>query len=239
LIWRQELANWLEAGLQLLFPACCPNCGAELSQRDAWCQSCLNEIWQPHCLDVTGRGMQHVAACHTLVGYEGTVRTLLHGLKFQRRRGNAAPLAWLLSMADEQELAGLPLRKELVAPVPLSAERQAKRGFNQVELLFADWCGRQGLDWDPAALRRHKPTVPQWELNRLQRRENIKDAFVCNAPEKIFQRHILLVDDIVTTGQTLEACAIALHQAGAASVRALCLAHGSLGAQLNQVSQGH
>jgi ComF family protein len=173
--------------------------------------------------------MEHVEACRALTGYEGAVRTLLHGLKFQRRRGNAAPLAWLLSMADEGELAGLPLEGGLVVPVPLSAERQAERGFNQVELLFADWCARQGLAWAPAVLRRLRSTVPQWELDRVERRENLKDAFCCAAPEQIACRRILLVDDIVTTGQTLEACAVALHQAGACSVHALCLAHGQTG----------
>lgn len=170
--------------------------------------------------------MENVEVCRVLTSYEGVVRTLLHGLKFQRRRGNAALLAWLLSMADDGELAGLPLEDGLVVPVPLSAERQAERGFNQVELLFADWCAQQGLCFAPAALRRHRHTAPQWELDRSERRENLKGAFSCAAPEQISHRRILLVDDIVTTGQTLEACAVVLREAGALSVQALCLAHG-------------
>ena len=167
--------------------------------------------------------MKHIERCQVLTEYSGAVRTLLHGLKFQRRRGNAAPLAWLLSLADEAELAGLCDNDTLVIPVPLSASRLAERGYNQVTLLFAPWCRRQGLVWLDGCLARRRTTSPQWELDRRERRENIKDAFIVNAPESIRNHSILLVDDIVTTGRTLDECAAVLRQAGAASVSAFAL----------------
>ena len=169
--------------------------------------------------------MKHIERCQVLTEYSGAVRTLLHGLKFQRRRGNAAPLAWLLSLADEAELAGLCDNDTLVIPVPLSGSRRAERGYNQVTLIFAPWCRRQGLVWLDDCLARRRPTSPQWELDRRERRENIKDAFIVNAPESIRNHSILLVDDIVTTGRTLDECAAVLRQAGAASVSALALAN--------------
>ena len=224
--WRNGAAAWLEAGLQLLFPPQCPACAVEVGRRDAWCNRCLNELWDPRQLDVDAKGMRHVKTCQVLTGYSGAVRTLLHGLKFERRRGNAAPLAWLLSMADAAELADLPLDSGIAIPVPLAATRLAERGFNQVDLIFAAWCARRNLEWNGSCLVRQRYTMPQWELDRRQRRENINGAFICNAPEKIRHRHILLVDDIVTTGTTLEQCACVLLQVGAASVSALCLAHG-------------
>lgn len=224
--WRGELGGWAQAALQLVLPSRCPECGAEVARQGAWCAKCLNELWKPRRLDVAGRGMRHVEACQVLAGYGGTVRRLLHGLKFQRRRGNAAPLAWLVSMADEAELGGLPLWGAVAVPVPISAERREERGYNQVDLLFAGWCADQGLGWEPEALLRPRPTLPQWELDKAERRENIKGAFIVNAPEKIRHRQILLLDDIVTTGRTLEECAVALRRAGAASVHALVLAHG-------------
>ena len=223
--WRLAGAAWLAAALSLIFPPQCPGCGAEVGGRSAWCERCLNELWQPRMLDTAERGMPHVEDCRVLTGYDGAVRTLLHGLKFERRRGDAAPLAWLVAMADEAELAGLQLAGGVAVPVPLSALRREERGYNQVELIFSAWCQAQGMQWEDNALLRRRHTAPQWELDRKQRQENINGAFYCNAPEKICHRHILLVDDIVTTGATLEQCALALHQAGAASVRALCLAH--------------
>ena len=218
--------SWLEAALQLLFPLRCPECGREVGSKGAWCAGCVQELWSPRRLDVAERGMRHVERCQVLTGYQGAVRTLLHGLKFQGRRANAAPLSWLLSLADEAELAELVSPDVLVIPVPVSADRLAERGFNQVELLFGDWSRQQGLEWEAGTLLRRRPTTPQWELDRTQRRENIKGAFFVNAPATVQDRHILLVDDIVTTGRTLEECAGVLRQAGAESVRALALANG-------------
>ena len=218
--------SWLEAALQLLFPLRCPECGREVGGKGAWCAGCVQELWSSRRLDVAERGMRHVERCQVLTGYQGAVRTLLHGLKFQGRRANAAPLSWLLSLADEAELAELVSPDALVIPVPVSADRLAERGFNQVELLFGDWSRQQGLEWEAGTLLRRRPTTPQWELDRTQRRENIKGAFFVNAPATVQDRSILLVDDIVTTGRTLEECAGVLHQAGVTSVRALALANG-------------
>ncbi|MHC1759582.1 MAG: ComF family protein [Negativicutes bacterium] len=218
--------SWLQAALQLLFPLQCPGCGREVGSKGAWCAGCVEELWSPRRLDVAGRGMRHVERCQVLTGYRGAVRSLLHGLKFQRRRGNAAPLAWLLSLADEAELADLVSPGDLVIPVPLSTDRLADRGFNQVELLFDEWRQQQGLEWETGALLRRRFTAPQWELDRAERRDNIKGAFFVNAPATVQNRAILLVDDIVTTGRTIEECAVVLHQAGAASVCALALANG-------------
>ena len=197
-----------------------------MDQRGAWCEPCLSEVWQPRRLDVQGRGMKHVEACQVLTGYEGDVRRLLHGLKFARRRGYAAPLAWLLSMADEKELEGLPLCGAFVVPVPLSAERLEERGYNQVELIFADWCAQNEFEWLACGLIRKRPTLPQWGLDRAERRENMKGAFEATRPEIFRNQSVILVDDIVTTGRTLEECAAVLRRAGAVSVHALALANG-------------
>ena len=223
--WRSGAAAWLEAALSLLFPPQCPGCGVEAPGRSAWCTRCLNELWQPRSLDTAQRGMPHVDECRALTGYDGAVRTLLHGLKFERRRGDAAPLAWLVAMADTAELSRLDLTGVMAVPVPLSSLRREERGFNQVELIFAAWCKAQGVEWQDSLLLRRRHTAPQWQLDRQLRQQNINGAFSCNAPESIRDRKILLLDDIVTTGATLEQCALTLRRAGAASVQALCLAH--------------
>ena len=225
MIGRLPGAGWLAAALSLIFPPQCPGCGAEVAGRSAWCNRCLNELWQPRILDTAERGMPHVEDCRALTGYDGAVRTLLHGLKFERRRGDAAPLAWLVAMADAAELSRLDLASVMAVPVPLSSLRREERGFNQVELIFAAWCKAQGMEWQDNLLLRRRHTAPQWQLDRQLRQQNINGAFSCNAPESIRHRKILLLDDIVTTGATLEQCALTLRRAGAASVQALCLAH--------------
>ena len=224
--WGRELELWLQAAMQIVLPLRCPGCGREMEAAGAWCAKCLEEVWKPRRLDVRGRGMKHVEACQVLTGYDGVVRRLLHGLKFSRRRANAASLTWLLSLADAAELGGLTLDGAVAVPVPLSAERLEERGYNQAELLFAGWCKAQGCVWLPGVLSRRHPTQPQWELDRTERRRNMKGAFVATRPERIQNQAVLLVDDIVTTGCTLEECAAVLKKAGARSVQALALANG-------------
>ena len=223
--WRRQASEWLAAALQLVFPSHCPACGAAVDIPDAWCVDCLRELWRPRRLDLTERTMLHVRRCQVLTDYSGPVRLLLHGLKFQRRRANAAPLAWLVGLADEAELAGLWDNDTLAVPVPVSAGRLVERGYNQVTLIFAGWCRRQGIPWQEDCLSRRRATLPQWELDRRQRAENIKDAFVVNAPETVRGHSVLLVDDIVTTGRTFEECAAALREAGATAVSCLALAN--------------
>ena len=223
--WRQQADEWLQAALQLLFPSHCPACGAPVDLADAWCANCLRELWRPRRLSVAERNMKHIERCQVLTEYCGAVRTLLHGLKFQRRRANAAPLAWLAGLADEAELAGLWDNDTLAVPVPVSAGRLAERGYNQVTLIFEAWCRRQGIPWREDCLSRRRATLPQWELSRRQRAANIKDAFVVNASEIVRGHSVLLLDDIVTTGRTCEECADALQEAGATAVSCLALAN--------------
>lgn len=224
--WSGRAGGWLQAFLDLILPPCCPGCGKEVGVQGAWCPLCLNALWKPRLLDVSARGMRHVESCRVLAGYGGTVRTLIHGLKFQKRRENAAFLKFLVSLADETELAGLPLPDGIAVPVPLSLERKAERGYNQVELLFADWCVAMDIRWESDYLSRIRSTLPQWELGRAERAENLKGAFFVNAPALVQNQTILLLDDIVTTGQTFEACAKVLRKAGASAVHALAIAHG-------------
>ena len=215
--------SWLEAALQLLFPMRCPECGREVGSKGAWCAGCVQELWSPRRLDVAERGMRHVERCQVLTGYQGAVRTLLHGLKFQGRRANAAPLSWLLSLADEAELAELVSPDVLVIPVPVSADRLAERGFNQVELIFGAWLEGQGLPLEQALVRT-KQTGPLYRMRPSERRQSLKDAFSMARDADVSGKHILLLDDILTTGATLSACAAVLRRAGAARVDVLVFA---------------
>jgi ComF family protein len=148
--------------------------------------------------------------------YEGTLRKLIHLLKYSGMRKLAHPLGGLLADA-------LPRDKQFdaVTAVPLHWRRRWQRGFNQSELLGKAIARRRGI---PVihALRRGWSTPAQAGLSNAQRRENVAGAF--RARRRVAGMRILLVDDVMTTGATAGACARALKKAGAKSVSLLALA---------------
>lgn len=161
--------------------------------------------------------------------YEGTLRDVIHALKYDGRRSVARPLGELLAREARVVLADA----HFVVPVPLHQKRQRERGFNQSAALAAH-LGVPVLD----TLRRTRPTPPQVGLDAVERRDNVRDAFavrrswLCSrwrclsgsGPRPLEGTVVVLVDDVATTGATLEACARPLRSAGAADVRAVTAA---------------
>ena len=117
------------------------------------------------------------------------------------------------------------LKNALLMPVPLHVDRIKERGYNQTSLIFQEWVNKNSLKWEEP-LSRIKATTPQWLLRRRERRQNIKGAFIITRPEIVKGRHIIVVDDIITSGATLDECAATLKSAGALSVGGLALAGG-------------
>jgi competence protein ComFC len=157
-----------------------------------------------------------------VAAYEDVIREALRAFKFRGRRALAAPLGDLLGEAMGGRLpAGVPA---LLVPVPLHPRRQRERGFNQASLLAR----RVGRAWRVPVrddvLVRAVPTPSQTELDAPARLANVRGAFRLRRPEVIAGRHVLLVDDILTTGATLSECARCLREGGAATVGALTVA---------------
>ena len=158
--------------------------------------------------------------------YQGALRLIIHAMKYDGRRSAARNLGMLMRKRGWDVLEGV----DGVVPVPLHPARERARGFNQA----AELARNLGLPvW--AVLRRIRPTVPQVELPEPQRHANVLGAFIVNernwwptlskAPRPTLSRAcVLLVDDVSTTGATLEACARVLKGAGAREVRALTAA---------------
>ncbi len=162
--------------------------------------------------------------------YRGPLRRIVHAFKYQRIRSLAHPLGRLLAgaIASLAEDAPQPL---LVVPVPLHPRRLRRRGFNQSRLLAASALRslrRSHPHWQlslsPASLVRQRETAPQATLQRSERWTNLEQAFHVSRPQQIAGRTILLIDDIVTTGATVDACARALLAAGANAVLVASLA---------------
>ena len=151
--------------------------------------------------------------------YEDGLRRLIHLFKYDKMRPLAKPLASHMASALPQ-LGSV----DLCLPVPLYRSRRWKRGFNQSELLAAEVCRISGIRLGRGILRRVKATESQAGLSNRARLANVAGAFAVPRPEAVKGRRVLVIDDVMTTGATLAACAKALKKAGAASVVALTVA---------------
>lgn len=209
--------GWLQAVFDLLLPPRCPECGREMDDYGAWCPACQKKYRLNSKLDVEQHDLLYVDEVIVLADYCGAVRRLLQKIKYGRRRAAVAYLQAFLPQTISDEAP------PTVVPVPVHSRRLKKRGYNQTTLIFRNWAEKNRRDWREA-LSRVKETAPQYQLDPTARRENIKGAFSVTRPEGILNQRVLLVDDIFTSGSTLDECAHELRRAGADSVQALVLA---------------
>lgn len=206
--------------LDLLYPPKCPGCRAGVTEHGAWCGVCADAVKDRRQIALTEHKLTAIDACHTLYDYEGSLKRVMHDMKFRQAARYGKHLAWLLERGAVELSFPAP---HGVIPVPLHAGRLAERGFNQTELIFKDWAAKRGLEWLDVLVRTRQ-TQPQWELNLAGRKANIRGAFSVARPAAIAGRNLLLVDDIFTTGLTLNECAKELKKAGAKQVYCLTLA---------------
>ena len=147
--------------------------------------------------------------------YDGSLRAIVHALKYGKRRSVAERLA----LRMRAQCADVLSRADVVVPVPLHRSRRRMRGFNQAEELAR----HLGIPCR-TALRRVRATPSQTELPVAQRHRNVRGAFTMARRGDIGGLRVVLVDDVCTTGATLEACAGVLRAAGAADVMAITAA---------------
>jgi ComF family protein len=158
--------------------------------------------------------------CIALYTYGAAVQTLIHFFKYKGGRSLAIPfgraLAASLSACDQEV--------DALIPVPLHRSRLRDRGYNQSEKLASAVAENCGVPvWGDVLIRR-KSTLPQARMDRTQRLNNLRQAFCVRYPERLQGRSLVLVDDVLTTGHTLDECARVLIEAGAASVFTLTIA---------------
>ncbi len=190
---------------ELVEPPLCPHCGRPRSN-GRLCPLCQRDPLQ---ID----GVRSVAY------FDGTLREAIHHFKYYNRQALAIPLGKLMGNYWEKS----PLPAEIIVPVPLHPHRLRERGYNQAALLARELGQSTGLPVAENGLVRMRATRPQVELNAQERKENVSDAFHCSSTE-LKGKRVLLIDDVCTTGATLEACSIALRQVGARSVWGFTLA---------------
>lgn len=198
---------WADSALIALFAPACAACHAPLDPRRTGpvCVSCWSSIRRaPEIPEARAAGI-----------YEGSLRQIIHALKYHGHASLARPLGALMRNA-----AGDWLEDAVVVPVPLHPWRSLRRGFNQADLLA---CTLDRPVWRP--LRRHRLGRPQAGLHADERRANVANVYGL----KRFRRRdapvtVVLVDDVLTTGATADACARLLLEAGVQQVRVLTAA---------------
>ncbi len=230
--------------VDLLFPPRCANCrrvGAWLCSQcrakivrlePPWCVRC-GQVFEEKTAVPSGRAAGPGGVCsdcrtHPLqidglraaAYYQGPLREAIHRLKYNHSTALAPILAELLV----EFLRDYPCPVDVIVPVPLHPARERARGYNQAVLLARQLAVSQKLPMWYNVVERVRATTPQVELDAAARRENMRDAFT--ATTQVAGVRVLLIDDVCTTGATMEACSTALKRRGAKSVWGLALARG-------------
>lgn len=192
------------------------------------CHDC-NSIIKIAPFNFIHKGTEHVSFVVSPLYYTSLVRNAIHSLKFSAIPQIASALAYYINTyieVFEESGESLISNFDVLIPVPLSKKRQNERGYNQAELLALDIGKHFNLLTDTDTLKKIKDTPPQSKLSQKERRHNLEGAYECR--KDIRGKRVLLVDDVFTTGTTLEECAKELINHGALSVGAITAAYASM-----------
>jgi len=235
------LGRALAACADVIVPPCCLVCRARVSAHHLLCAACWREVHfiKPPLCDVLGiplpfaTGERTVSAAavanppawgraRAVAHYSGAMRTLVHQLKYADRHDARTLLGRWLADAGRELLPGI----DVIVPVPLNRLRLILRHFNQAAVLAGELARQTGVPMDPLLLSRSRATRSQVGMTREQRRRNVAAAFRVaeRRRARLAGRQVLLLDDVLTTGATADACARTLKRAGATRVDVLTLA---------------
>ncbi|OON70976.1 ComF family protein [Hymenobacter sp. CRA2] len=228
------LSSALADFVSLIFPRTCLACQQSLARGETHlCTACRTQLpyTDYHRLSPTGNPLARRFWGRVPVQYvlsylrflrRGRVQHLLHQLKYQGQQEVGTALGQMYG----QELAdsGLGSDIDLIVPVPLHRRKLAKRGYNQSDTFAEGLALSLQVPWSTTALRRVSFTASQTRKSRAERWQNVAEVFEVAQPEAVLGKHVLVVDDVLTTGATLEACAIKLLEAGAAAVSVATIA---------------
>jgi ComF family protein len=228
--------QWLaRVALDFALPARCAGCGTITDEPHQFCGDCWQQVeWLGHggceqCglpleateIDRCGRCFARpplIARSRAAMAYGDIARSLVLRLKYSRKVALASAMArYMQPLVDAAP-------GTILVPVPLHRSRLWWRGFNQSGLIAAKLAQSLGMEHRPALLTRVRRTRALKNMNARQRANEVKSAFRIDPAAELTGRHILLIDDVLTTGSTSEACAKTLLRAGAAQVDLICFA---------------
>jgi ComF family protein len=224
-----KISSVYSAFSHLLYPSLCFGCGNnEIGETEFICISCLSSLPYTQFEKIRNNPIEKLFwgrtnikfACSTFYYIEQTpLQQLIHQVKYKEQQKLGIYLGSAMGnllnpVFSENEV-------DLLIPMPLHPKKLKKRGYNQASLLCDGIRKITGRDYDDTLLVRTENTSTQTKKTRLERWENVHTVFSVNEYSKIRDKHILLVDDVITTGASTEACAQTLLNAGSKSV-AIC-----------------
>lgn len=221
-----KFAQLTDFVLDLLFPRRCTWCDQVVGF--SACEECDRQSMvaklpdAPLVLHDDDRTAEFLGLLHACYRYQNPVDKAILRFKFNNEPALATTLGDCLIKTFEN--CGLQGYYDLIIPVPISQEATKTRGFNQSALMAARLSHGTGVAYQENVLVKHRNTERQMLKNREERIVNVKDAFRVDKPVLVEGKRILLIDDVVTTGSTLNECAKALRVAGALFCGALCVA---------------
>ena len=224
-----------------LFPTVCPNCGTFVATQGDWCETCFTDLL--HIRHVPHKFLHYVDDVCVLAEYRGGLKSMIYDVKFNEKKEQSKGAAPFLASYnfymryDEFNIVNGNCKTvyDYIVPVPSSALKKKQRGYNQVDLFFKKWAYSLGtidkryflwLD----CIYKFDTSNDMWALSNKERHQNIDDAFVIGADYKdieLANKRVLIVDDIYTTGATIEAVAKVLRLYKPGKLDALTLASGS------------
>lgn len=202
----------------LFFPNCCPVCDTRLTAKEeVICLSCLhklprtNNFNEPGNIEETrlaGRFPFERIATYSIFSQSGILQPLIHDLKYNGKKETGFFLGKLFG----KDIAGSDFIGSIdyIVPVPLHPKKEKQRGYNQAEMIALGISHGTNIPVSKNNLIRNIYNPTQTKLSGAQRWKNVKGIFKVENPDAFYDKHVLIVDDIITTGSTLEACADAL-----------------------------
>ncbi len=219
--------------ISLLFPRLCYGCGSHLMKNENLiCMECYVLIPRTnyHLLSDNpvarlfwGRSFIEKAAAFSFYNRGSRIRKLIHNLKYRGIKEVGYELGRIYGSALRS--SGFTSDIDLILPVPLHPSKKRKRGFNQSEIISAGISAATGLPVDVTILVRTGASATQTRRSRFDRWTNVEGIFSVHDHETIRGRHILLVDDVITTGSTIESCVNELLKVGDVKVSVVALAY--------------
>lgn len=223
----------LTSFLQLFFPHVCNGCGSDqLQAKDLVCARCMASLPYTGFIEHEGNpvekafyGRLAVQAAGSLLYYTrpSVVQNLVQAVKYRRSQETGIWLGSLLGNAIRQSERFSHIN--MVIPVPLHKRKERQRGYNQAGLIASGISGICHLPVINGVLVKQTPTATQTHKGRSERMDILKTTFTLTNPQQLYGKHILLVDDIMTTGATFEACGQILLRAQPASINIASIAY--------------